>query len=91
MSRTLNTPLSFLTVGEFLELLKGIEKHKEVPPQQKVYEYGLIGLANTLGCSKATAWKVKKSGLLDEAIIQRGRKIIVDKHLAIKLYKNVKN
>lgn len=90
-SKTLNTPLSFLTVGEFLELLNGIEKPKVAPQISTEYEYGLDGLAKTLGCSKSTAWRVKKTGALDKAITQRGRKIIVNKHLAIKLYDDVKN
>lgn len=92
MSRNLNTPLSFLTVGEFLELLKSKEPQQESQVNETTeYEYGLTGLANVLGCSKATAWKVKKSGVLDEAITQRGRKIIINKHLAVKLYNDVKS
>lgn len=85
----LNTPLSFLTIGDFLEILKQAQI-KENPTNKdfskKEYAYGLIGLAKVLGCSKTTAWKIKKTGVLDRAISQRGRKIIVDKNLAIKLY-----
>nr|WP_315126332.1 DUF3853 family protein [uncultured Capnocytophaga sp.] len=54
---------------------------------QKKYVYGIKGLADVLGCSKAHAQNIKKTGILDQAIIQNGRKIIVDVELAISLFK----
>lgn len=46
--------------------------------EQKNLSYGLSGLAGIIGCSKATAWRIKSSGVIDAAIIQIGRKIIID-------------
>lgn len=42
------------------------------------YVYGLKGIARLLGCSVSSAMRLKKSGKINEAIIQDGRKIIVD-------------
>ena len=52
---------------------------------EKKYVYGL-GLASILGCSKSHAQNIKNSGILDKAIIQNGRKIIVDVEMAITLF-----
>ena len=51
-----------------------------------MYEYGLKGLAKILGCSISKASKIKSSGILDEAIIQKGNIIIIDKKKAIELF-----
>jgi hypothetical protein len=67
----LKTPMWKLTVGEFLEI------SKDFIFQQK-YEYGLKGLAKILGCSISKASEIKSSGILDEAIIQKGNIIIID-------------
>lgn len=53
---------------------------------EKKYVYGLKGLASILGCSKSHAQNIKNSGILDKAIIQNGRKIIVDVEMAITLF-----
>lgn len=83
----LDTPLWQLTVREFKELLKSELPAPEVKVEQKKYVYGLEGLAEIFGCTKATAWRIKDSGKIDKAISQAGRKIVVDKELALKLYK----
>lgn len=49
------------------------------------YAYGLDGLARLFGCSKPTANRIKQSGKIDKAIKQIGRKIIIDKALALEL------
>ncbi|MBB6370090.1 DUF3853 family protein [Chryseobacterium shigense] len=71
-------PLLQLTVEEFLDLQKN-----NVP--EKKYEYGLKGLAKTLGCSRSKAAEIKSSGILDDAIIQNGHLIIIDKDKAMEL------
>lgn len=73
------TPIWQLTVGEFLEISSGVNSEKK-------YEYGLKGLAKILGCSVSKASEVKSSGLLDEAIIQNGNIIIIDKEKALLLF-----
>jgi hypothetical protein len=74
-----NTPIWQLTIGEFLEISKGYNTDKK-------YEYGLKGLAKILGCSVSKASEVKSSGILDEAIIQNGNIIIIDKVKALELF-----
>ena len=75
------TPLWKLTVSVFLEICKGVNVKND-----SKYEYGLKGLAKLLGCSVSKASEVKSSGILNEAIIQRGNIIIIDKELALKLF-----
>lgn len=91
MTKNLNTPIWQLTVGEFLELQARHEtaefpqaKGSELPDR---YVYGLAGLAALFGCSKRSAMNLKASGKIDKAIIQDGRKIVVDAALALELVK----
>lgn len=76
---TPQTPLCNLTVKEFLEISKNLNS-------ENMYEYGLKGLTKILGCSISKASKIKSSGILDEAIIQKGNIIIIDKKKAIELF-----
>ena len=46
---------------------------------------GILGIAKLFGCSLPTANRIKKSGKIDKAITQIGRKIIVDVELALEL------
>lgn len=71
-----NTQLLHLTVAEYIELHKGILGQRNEP---KEYVYGLKGLAKILGCSRATASKIKNSGIIDDAISQVGKLIVIDK------------
>lgn len=80
-------PLWQLTVGEFIELQKDINKEFYIQLTKGKYEYGLKGLAKILGCSRAKASKVKQSGVLDEAIFQNGKNIIIDREKALELFK----
>ncbi len=68
-----------LTVEEFLKLVNIKEEKK--------YVYGLKGLARLLGCSRQKASDVKGSGIIDDAIIQNGNIIIIDKEQALQLLK----
>ena len=45
-------------------------------PTEKRYVYGIAGLCEIFGCSKPTAIRIKKSGRIDKAITQVGRKIV---------------
>lgn len=51
----------------------------------KKHVYGIVGIAKLFGCSMPTANRIKKSGKIDKAITQIGRKIIVDADLALEL------
>lgn len=57
------------------------------PSSQKRYVQGYQGIATLFGCSKSTAQRIKKSGIIDEAITQVNRKILVDADLALQLVK----
>lgn len=95
MNKDYNTPIWQLTIGEFVELLSSqvntIQEKSTIIEHEQKYVYGLKGLSNILGCSKNYAWKLKNSGMFDEAIIQNGRKIIIDSEKALKLFNNHKN
>jgi len=75
----IKTPIWQLTVEEFLQVSKDVNSEKK-------YEYGLKGLAKILGCSVSKASQIKSSGILDEAIIQNGNIIIIDKEKALQLF-----
>ena len=49
------------------------------------YVYGLAGLAELLGCTVSTAWRIKKRGVLNAAISQTGHIIVVDADKALEL------
>ena len=57
------------------------------PSSQKRYVQGYQGIASLFGCSKSTAQRIKKSGVIDDAITQVNRKILVDADLALQLVK----
>ena len=87
-------PLWQLTVGEFRQLLRecGNLSSPNVTPvgREKKYVYGIPGIAELFNCSIASANKIKASGRIDKAIIQIGRKIIVDADLALELARKKK-
>lgn len=97
MDMDVNKPLWQLTVGEFLSLQKSLElpdqhlKEKRELSDKK-YVYGLSGIAKLFNCSRTTAYKYKSSGMLDGAVKQSGRIIIVDAEEALRLFdENKKN
>ncbi|WP_456266364.1 DUF3853 family protein [Myroides odoratimimus] len=87
-------PVWQMTGEELLQLLQTIPLKEsnefnsllEPHASTKRYVYGIRGIAELLGCSITTANKIKKEGHIKNAIIQRGRKIIVDADLALKLF-----
>ncbi len=54
--------------------------------QQKRLVYGIDGIADLFGVSRTSANAIKKSGVIDRAIKQRGRTIITDADLALELW-----
>ncbi|MGM9698939.1 MAG: DUF3853 family protein [Prevotella sp.] len=57
------------------------------PTCQKHYVQGYSGIATLFRCSKSTAQRIKKSGVIDDAITQVNRKILVDADMALQLVK----
>lgn len=83
-------PLWQMTGEEFLFLQQSscpteMQQPTVTTDTSKKHVYGLLGIAKLFGCSIPTANRIKKSGKIDKAITQIGRKIIVDAGLAIEL------
>ena len=77
-----------MTGEEFIMLSRHASGQPEAQPQPvtdtgRKYVYGILGIAKLFGCSLPTANRIKKSGKIDKAITQIGRKIIVDAELAL--------
>ena len=93
ISDMLNKPLFQATVSDLVEVFKlcGCTGEHEVvfvgSLVKKNYVYGLSGLSKLFGCSVSTAQRIKSSGILDSAIVQHGRLIVVDADLALELVK----
>lgn len=82
----LNTPIWKLTVGELIEVINQVTPKSEEKREERKLVYGLTGIAELFNCSTSTAHRIKKSGKINKAISQVGRKIVVDADLALKLY-----
>lgn len=68
-------------------LMESLSVESTEPFSKKRYVQGYQGIATLFGCSKSTAQRIKKSGIIDEAITQVNRKILVDADLALQLVK----
>ncbi len=84
LNTSLEEFIEALRIGLGLSLLGEDEPHTDCSPQ-KHYIYGMKGLAQLLGCSLSTANRIKKSGVLNAAIVQRGKIIVIDSDLALDL------
>ena len=86
-SITNDTPIAMLTVGQLKEVLVATETQPQPATikEAKKYVYGIRGIAGLFNCSMPTANRIKASGKINGAIVQIGRKIIVDADLAIEL------
>lgn len=86
----LQKPIAMMT-GEELTFLIGssmeAKRSETTPIVQKRTYYGIEGIAQVFGCSVPTANRIKRSGIIDAAITQIGRKIIVDADMALSLAK----
>ncbi len=85
-----DTPMFALTVGEFRELMREEGKqelnHADVPQkEEKSYVYGLAGIRKLFNVSHATAQRYKDT-IIKDAVVQCGRKIIVDRDKAIEMF-----
>lgn len=92
----LNKPIWQMTGSELVTLLNSsreevgvvntqLETSQKAEKVLKHYEYGIRGIAKVFGCSIPTANRIKRSGKINSAIMQVGRKIIVDADLALRL------
>ena len=90
LQELLSKPVWQMTGEEFIFLSKHASRQTETQPQpitdtERKYVDGILGIAKLFGCSLPTANRIKKSGKIDKAITQIGRKIIVDVELALEL------
>lgn len=91
----LKKPLFSCTLGEFIEAISErfgmmAEVNDANAPAKKNLVYGIAGLSNLLGCSTSTAVRIKKSGILNPAIHQIGKVIVIDADLVLELMKITK-
>ena len=90
LQELLSEPVWQMTGEEFVMLSRHASDKTEEQPQpvtetDRKYVYGIAGIARLFGCSLPTANRIKKSGKIDKAVTQIGRKIIVDAELALEL------
>lgn len=90
MSQKENKPLWLMTEEEFRDIIADVVEaklHPQLNQEQhtRQYVYGIRGIAQLFNCSVATANLIKKSGVIDGAITQINRKIVVDAELALQL------
>ncbi len=95
MGEICKKPVWQMTGQELCELISdvidqkiGIREEQKVP--SKTYVHGIRGIAELFGCSIATANQIKRSGIIDDAISQINRTIVVDADLAFKLLNDKK-
>lgn len=94
LEELLKKPLWQMTGEEFLYLQNSSHQGDNHVPalvaetSKKRYEYGIRGIAKIFACSIPTANRIKKSGKINAAITQVGRKIIVDADQALELAQN---
>ena len=73
IEQLLEKPVCMMTGQELTILLdrtgKADAKVSSPPEPEKHYEYGIEGLAKVFGCSIPTANRIKKSGVIDAAIV----------------------
>ena len=92
-----NKPIIQATLGDLKEMIEDMfatptdYPHDKPPEVKRHLVYGLAGLAKLLGVCKSTASKIKSSGILDPAISQHGKVIVIDADLALELMKAKQN
>lgn len=93
----LQKPVCYMSGEELAYLINNIGvlagkkmTEERTPSSELKLAYGIKGIAETFGCSIPTANRIKKSGVIDKAISQIGRKIVLDVDLALELAGNEK-
>lgn len=90
IKQLLQKPIAMMTGEELTFLLNSsmeAKANEQTTVVQKRTYYGIEGIAQVFGCSVPTANRIKRSGIIDAAITQIGRKIIVDADMALALAK----
>ena len=88
LNQLLQKPIAMMTGEELCFLITKSVEASEKPTIQTASKGNYYeGIARIFGCSVPTANRIKKSGIIDKAITQIGRKIVVDADLALSLAK----
>lgn len=90
IKQLLQKPIAMMTGEELTFLLNSsmeAKANEQTPVVQKRTFYGIEGIAQVFERSVPTANRIKRSGIIDAAITQIGRKIIVDADMALALAK----
>ncbi len=97
LEKLMQTPVCMMTGEQLAMLLSNLKllvgnttENKTEATTPMHLAYGIRGIADTFGCSIPTANRIKKSGVIDDAISQTGRKIVVDVDKALALAKEKK-
>ena len=94
IKQLLQKPIAMMTGEELAYLINSsmeAKANEATPIVQKRTYYGIEGIAQVFGCSVPTANRIKRSGIIDDAITQIGRKIIVDADMALALAKEAES
>lgn len=101
LTNILGLPLGLMTGAQFITLMSEVFRHRQQPEPQPVtvtdvsdsnkYAYGIAGICEIFGCSKPTAQRIKSSGVIDGAITQTGRTIVIDRQKALELAREADN
>lgn len=80
------TPIAALTVADIKDLIRGLipQPTDKITPSGNLV-YGIRGIEKLFGVSHKTA-QYYKDNVIREAVMQNGRKIVVDADLALKLF-----
>ena len=92
IEKLLQTPVCMMSGEELAFLFNNLgvldrdkKPESSMPSPDRKLAYGIKGIAETFGCSIPTANRIKKSGVINKAISQLGRKIVIDVDMALEL------
>jgi len=91
LAELLKTPICKMDGEELAFLITNITSNQQAQvlltqkPKEEHNVYGIAGIAQIFGCSIPTASRIKKSGIINDAITQIGRKIVINADKALEL------
>ena len=92
IEKLLQTPVCMMSGEELAFLFNNLgvldrdkKPESSMPSPDRKLAYGIKGIAEAFGCSIPTANRIKKSGVINKAISQLGRKIVIDVDMALEL------
>lgn len=86
------TPIVMITVGDLKDVISETlsERRQTEEKKERRLVYGIRGIERLLGVSHKTAQDYKNT-ILGPAVMQNGRKIVVDADLALELFNKSKS